>query len=102
MRPIDADALEKALEDWVRDHWTDAFTGDDAGSEFADMIDREETIDTDPAARVKHITEVETENPKIGDQISVDHYTATCQTVTPKGALFLLNQYLDKSFPMNV
>ena len=52
--------------------------------------------------KVKRATEVETMCPKIGDQISVDHYTATCQTVTPKGALFLLNQYLDKSFPMNV
>ena len=50
---------------------------------------------------VKRITEVETECPKIGDQISVDHYTATCQKITPKGALFLLDQYLDKDLPMN-
>lgn len=50
---------------------------------------------------VKRITEVETEYPKIGDQISVDHYTATCQAVTPKGALFLLDQYLDEAYPMN-
>ena len=48
MRLIDADALEKALRDWIRDHWTDAFTGDDAGSEFADMIEHEETIDSVP------------------------------------------------------
>ena len=46
MRPIDADALEKMLGDWIRDHWTDAFTGYDAGAEFADMIERAETIDT--------------------------------------------------------
>ena len=45
MRPIDADALEKALRDWIRDHWTDAFTGDDAGSEFADMIEHAETVE---------------------------------------------------------
>ena len=45
MRLINADALEKTLRDWIRDHWTEAFTGDDAGSEFADMIERAETID---------------------------------------------------------
>lgn len=48
MRPINADALEKTLEDWIRAHWTDAFTGDDAGSEFADMIEHEKTIDINP------------------------------------------------------
>lgn len=41
-------------------------------------------------------TEIQT-----GDQIRVSHYTATCQTVTPKGALFLLDQYLDEAYPMN-
>lgn len=45
MRLIDADALKMALGDWIREHWTEAFTGDDAGSEFADMIDHEETVD---------------------------------------------------------
>ena len=48
MRAINADALEKTLRDWMRDHWTEAFTGDDAASEFADMIERAETIDTNP------------------------------------------------------
>lgn len=48
MRRIDADALEKTLRDWIRDHWTEAFTGDDAGSEFADMIDHAKTIDSVP------------------------------------------------------
>jgi len=51
--------------------------------------------------KVKRVTEVETDCPKIGDQISVDHYTATCQKITPKGAIFLLDQYLDKAYPMN-
>ena len=51
--------------------------------------------------KVERVTEVETDCPKIGDQISVNHYTATCQAVTPKGAIFLLDQYLDKPFPMN-
>lgn len=49
MRPIDADALEKTLGEWIRDHWTEAFTGDDAGLEFADMIDHAETIDANPS-----------------------------------------------------
>ena len=48
MRLINADALEKTLRNWIRDHWTEAFTGDDAGSEFADMIDHAETIDSAP------------------------------------------------------
>ena len=50
---------------------------------------------------VNRMTEVETNRPKIGDRINVDHYTATCQTVTPKGALFLMDQYLDEAYPMN-
>ena len=51
--------------------------------------------------KVNRMTEGETNRPKIGDRINVDHYTATCQTVTPKGALFLLDQYLDKAYRMN-
>lgn len=38
---------------------------------------------------------------EVGDQIQVGKYTATCQKVTKKGALFLLDQYLDNSFRMN-
>lgn len=38
---------------------------------------------------------------KVGDQIQVGKYTATCQKVTRKGALFLLDQYLDEPFKMN-
>ena len=52
--------------------------------------------------RIERITEVETADIKIGDRVYVDHYTATCQTVTPKGALFLLDQYLDEPTVMNV
>ena len=55
MRAIDADALEKALGAWIRDHWTDAFTGDDAGSEFADIIDHAETIDAKPTTHAHWI-----------------------------------------------
>lgn len=46
MKLINADVLEKTLRDWIRDHWTEAYTGDDAGAEFADMIDHAETMDT--------------------------------------------------------
>ena len=45
---------------------------------------------------------IEANRLEIGDQISVDHYTATCQKITPKGAIFLLDQYLDKAYPMNL
>lgn len=38
---------------------------------------------------------------KVGDQIKVGKYTATCQKITKKGALFLLDQYLDEPFRMN-
>ena len=56
MRSIDADALEKTLRDWIRDHWTEAFTGDDAGAEFADMIEHAETIDAVPSAQPERKT----------------------------------------------
>ena len=55
----------------------------------------------DRRMKVKRMKEVETDRPKIEDRINVDHYTATCQTVTPKGALFLMDQYLDEAYPMN-
>ena len=44
MRLIDADALKKALRDWIRGYWAD----DNVGSEFADMIDHAETIEQSP------------------------------------------------------
>ena len=55
MRAIDADTLKKTLRDWIRDYWTDAFTGDDAGSEFADMIDHAETIEQLPIVHARWI-----------------------------------------------
>ena len=39
---------------------------------------------------------------QIGDQIKAGKYTATCQKVTEQGALFLLDQYLDKPYQMNI
>ena len=51
--------------------------------------------------KVERMTEIETPFIKVGDRIHVDHYTATCQEITPKGALFLLDQYLDKAYQMN-
>lgn len=38
---------------------------------------------------------------QIGDQIRLGKYTATCQKVTEQGAIFLLDQYLDKAYQMN-
>lgn len=50
--------------------------------------------------KIERMTEIETPNIQIGDRIHVGHYTATCQEITPKGALFLLDQYLDEVYPM--
>lgn len=44
---------------------------------------------------------LETKNIQIGDQIQVGKYTATCMKLTDKIPLFLLDQYLDKAYPMN-
>lgn len=51
--------------------------------------------------KVLRQTEIETNEFRVSDQVRVGHYTATCQTVTPKGAIFLLDQYLDEAYPMN-
>lgn len=37
----------------------------------------------------------------VGDQIEIGQYTATCQKTSKEGAVFLLDQYLDKAMPMN-
>ena len=51
--------------------------------------------------KVERLAEVEATDIQIGDKIHVDHYTATCREITPKGALFLMDQYLDKPYVMN-
>jgi hypothetical protein len=51
--------------------------------------------------KIERMTEIETSIIEVGDRIHVRHYTATCQEITPKGALFLLDQYLNEAFPMN-
>ena len=52
--------------------------------------------------RIQRLTTIEEPtNFLIGDKINIDHYTATCQEITPKGALFLMDQYLDKPMAMN-
>lgn len=51
--------------------------------------------------KIERIAEIETTDILIGDRIHVDHYTATCQEITPKGALFLMDQYIDEKYPMN-
>lgn len=38
---------------------------------------------------------------RVGDQIQIGKYTATCQKVTDTTVIFLLDQYLDKKYQMN-
>ena len=45
---------------------------------------------------------IEAEKFEIGDQINVGAYTATCQKLTDDTAVFILNQYIDKAYPMNL
>lgn len=47
-------------------------------------------------------TELSDQKPIIGDQIKVGKYTATCQMIYRDKALFCLDQYLDKDYPMNL
>lgn len=60
-----------------------------------------EIYESNTGIEVKRTESIRTKEIRLGDRIKVGHYTATCQTVTPKGALFLLDQYLDKAYPMN-
>lgn len=53
------------------------------------------------ALRKQEVTIQTAREFKVGDQIEVGKYTATCQKITRKGALFLLDQYLDEPFKMN-
>ena len=48
----------------------------------------------DGRMKIERMTEIETSDIQIGDRIHVDHYTATCQEIMPKGALFLFDQYI--------
>lgn len=51
--------------------------------------------------KVTRRVEIETNEFRVGDQIRVGRYTATCQKTAEEGALFLLDQYLDEGMPMN-
>ena len=44
--------------------------------------------------KIERMVEIETNDIQIGDRIHVGKYTATCQEIMPKGALFLLDQYI--------
>lgn len=84
MRLIDADALEKTLAAWVREHWTEAFTGDDAGSEFTDMINHEETVDP---AKVVHAHWYFDPDKSIGSGITVSGmFCSNCGGDCPTGS----------------
>lgn len=45
--------------------------------------------------------ELKTNELQLGDQVRVGKYTATCQKITDDNAIFLLDQYLEKSYAMN-
>ena len=51
--------------------------------------------------KLERMSEIETNDIRVGDKIHVDHYTATCQEITPSVAIFLLDQFLDKPMEMN-
>lgn len=52
--------------------------------------------------KITRKTEIETTDVRVGDQIQVGKYTATCQTIPGPGlGLFLLDQYLDKPMAYN-
>ena len=44
--------------------------------------------------KLERMMEIETNDIYVDDRIHVGKYTATCQEITPKGALFLLDQYI--------
>lgn len=55
--------------------------------------------------KVQRLTEIEINNPnqiKIGDRIRINEdFTATCQKIGKKSAIFLFDRYLDDARPMN-
>ena len=59
------------------------------------------TLEGGGEMKIERMTEIETSDIEVGDRIHVDHYTATCQEITQKGALFLMDQYLDEPMAMN-
>jgi hypothetical protein len=50
---------------------------------------------------IERVMKIKTTDIQVGDRLHVDHYTATCQEITPKRALFLLDQYLDDTYEIN-
>jgi hypothetical protein len=51
--------------------------------------------------KIERMTEIETPNIQIGDRLRVRRYTATCQKITDDGAVFLLDQYLDRAMAVD-
>ena len=51
--------------------------------------------------KIERMFEIETNDIRVWDRIHVNHYTATCQKLTPNSAIFLFDQYLDKPMRMN-
>ena len=44
--------------------------------------------------KVERMLEIETNDIHVGDRIHVSKYTATCQNISSRAALFLLDQYI--------
>ena len=44
--------------------------------------------------KVERMLEIETNDIHVGDRIHVGKYTATCQNISSRAALFLLDQYI--------
>lgn len=59
-----------------------------------------EFVGAEGRMRVFRKVEIDTDVFRVGDQIRVGHYTATCQKVIKKGYLMLLDQYLDEVMQM--
>lgn len=53
-----------------------------------------------PIYATRRVSELDTEI-SVGDQIAIGHYTATCQKITERGALFFMDQYDDDPQRMN-
>lgn len=51
--------------------------------------------------RKEELTVEDMSQVEVGDQIQIGRYTATCQKVTDETVIFLLDQYLDKTYQMN-
>ena len=57
-----------------------------------------ETYTSKEQITVTRTAQLTTDQLQVGDKIEVGKYTATCQRIADSGAIFLLDQYLDKPY----